>query len=145
MITRRQAILEALVARVQAIAVSHGFNTDAGLTVFLGDAPQLGPDDPPAAIAVVPRETRPQSERMEMLPIEIQALAKADLEQPYLAAEAILSDIVTAVELEDRTLGGLVKFMEIGPTRLLPREPGSTTVGTAILYELMYVRVYGTP
>ena len=145
MITRRQAILEALVARVQAIAVSHGFNTDAGLTVFLGDAPQLGSDDPPVAIAVVPRETRIQSERMEILPVEIQALAKADIDQPYVAAEAMLSDIVTAVELEDRTLGGLVKFMELGSTRLLPREPGSTTVGTAILYELIYVRVFGIP
>lgn len=143
--SRRQAVLEAVVARLQAIEVANGYATDAGQTVFLGEAPALGPDDPPVAIAVVARDTQPAPNRFEVLPIEIQAIAKADLNQPYMAAETVFSDVARAMELTDRTLGGLVKDIEIGPTRLLPRDDGSTAVGTSIVYELSYVRVWGTP
>jgi hypothetical protein len=108
---------------------------------------QLGADDPDTAIAIVVQDTAPQYQGenvFEVLPVEIQALAKADLDEPWIAAEEILSRCITAIELTDRTLGGLVKRMiEIGPTRTLPREEGSTTVGIAITYRAPYSRRWG--
>jgi len=142
-VTRRQQILEALIARMQEIQIANGYATDAGLAVHIGDVPLFGADDPTEVIVIVAQETRPGANRVEILPVEFQAVATVALDQPYLAAEAVLSEITRAMEVEDRTLGGLVKDMTIGPTRLLAREPGSTTVGVGQLYDLTYVRPWG--
>lgn len=141
----RSLILQALKARVSTILTANGFATDAGLAVFVGETPQLGKDDPDAAIAIVPLDATPEANRMESWPIELQALAKADLAAPYLSAFDILGDIVSAVELPDRTLGGLVKHIDVGPQRTLPREAGSTTVGIVQEYRISRVRVWGNP
>lgn len=143
--TRRQQILAAVIARLTVIEMANGFQTDAGATVTLGDVVALGPDDPVTVIGVVAEDTQPLRDRMELLPVDLQAITRADLEQPYVQAEIVIADIAQAMELADRTLGGLVKEMEVGATRLLPREPGSTTVGVAVRYELTYVRVWGAP
>lgn len=145
MTSRRQRRLEALVARLQVIQTSGGFQTDAGAAVFLGDTPNLGPDDPDSALVVVPGDTQPGANRMEVLPVEIQGVAKADLDRPYLAVEAMLSDVAESIELEDRTLGGLIKSMELGAARALPREDGSTVVGVGQTYLLSYIREWGAP
>jgi hypothetical protein len=145
----RQRIIEAFLTRVLAIATADGFDTDAGRTVFLGEAPQLGESDPSEAIALVVGDDQVKYQGVNLLialPISIQALAKADLEQPWLAAEAVLGDIKRAVELADRTLGGLVqRQFERGTTRALPRVPGSTTVGIVIEYQAPYVEAWGNP
>lgn len=143
--SRRQSILEALAARLQAIEINSGFQTNAGRLVFLGEAPALGPDDADEAVAIVPFDTVAEPNRMELLPVEIQGVAKASLEAPHIAAEAVLADVATAIELADRTLGGLVKTMDVNITRTLPREDGSTTVGFGVTYFLRYVREWGKP
>lgn len=143
--SQRRFILLELRERVGKVKKADGYQTDAGLAVFVGETPQLGPDDPSEAIAVVPLDAEPLPNRMEIWPIEFQALVKADVNQPYLAAVAILDDIVKAVELDDRTLGGLVKQIEIGTQRTLPREPGSAVVGVVQLYRLSRTRVWGLP
>lgn len=145
----RQRILEAFMARIQQITVENGYETDAGSRVYLGETPELGEDDPINAIAIIVGDTEPQyqgAQVLERLPVEIQALAKADLDQPYIAAEVILGDIVRAVEQEDRTLGGVVKRqIEVGPTRTMRRESGMTTVGISITYYAPFTRVFGRP
>lgn len=143
--TNRQRILEAVMARLQTIQVDAGYITDAGRRIYLGEVVDLGPDDPDDALAVVPLDTQVLPNRIEVLPVEVQAVAKADLEQPHVAIEQLLADIARAFETADRTLGGLVKYMELGPTRALPREAGSTTVGCGITYSLTYARVWGQP
>lgn len=145
--SNRQELLEAFKTRVSAIAKADGFQTDAGLTVFLGDTPALGPDDPPEAIAIVvgDDETRYQGEQVLIrLPVLLVALVKAELEEPWAAIEAILADLKTAVEKPGRTLCGVVKI-ERGVTRTLPREMGSTTVGAALTYWCPYVECWGNP
>lgn len=144
--SRRQLILEALQARVSAILLAGGFATDAGATVFLGETPQLGPDDPFEAIALVPDDDSVQDKGylFVQLPVAVQALAKADLDAPWETIEAILGDIKAAVELDDKTLGGLLKApMMRGTTRTLAREPGSTTVGAGVTYICSYVEQWG--
>jgi len=147
--SRRRLILEALKARVEEITVEHGFETDAGLTVFLGETPALGPDDSTTAIAIVIGEEDPRYQGAKFLirlPLAIQAIARADLDQPWLAVEDVIGDIKRAVELEDRTLGGLVKSdLERGSVQALEREPGSTTVGAEVVYFAIYSEGWGIP
>lgn len=141
----RQQRLEAIKDRLAVIEVNSGFQTNAGRLVFLGEVPALGTDDPDVALAILPLDVQVGPNRFMVWPVEIQGLAKADLEEPWVAAEAALADVAQAFELEDRTLGGLVKSMEVGPTRTLPREDGSTVVGFAQQYLLTYVREWGAP
>jgi hypothetical protein len=145
----RQLIIEALRDRLKVIEVANGFTTDAGRALFLGETPELGEGDPDAAIAMVIREDDVRYQGMNLmigLPVSIQALVKVSLDQPYLLIEALLGDIKRAVELEDRTLGGLVKRqIQRGVTRTMEREPGSTTAGVSILYVCPYTEVFGDP
>lgn len=146
--TKRALILAALLALVREITVANGYTTDAGDAVFLGEVPQLGESDPPVAIALVVEDDDPndQGHIFIGLPISVQAIAKADLDAPWLAVEAVLGDVKLAVEQADRTLGGLLKGrMARSTTRSLPREPGSTTVGAAVTYRCDYVEVWGNP
>lgn len=142
----RQQILEAFGALLQAIDVNNGFQSNAGRVVYLGEAPGLGePTDPEVALAIVVYDTVPQPNRFEVLPLEVLGVAKADLEAPYLAAETVLADVCQAIEGADLTLGGLIKRMDVGVTRALPREDGSTTVGFGQTYLLTRVREWGKP
>lgn len=149
MATRRRSILEAVKTRLEAIRQDDGYATDAGETVFLGEAPALGPDDPDVAIVILVGEDEPhfQGEHVLLrLPLEIQAVAKADLDEPWLAVEDVLGDIKMAVETTDRTLGGLVKRqIERGATVTLEREPGSTYVGATLTYYAPYTERWGHP
>jgi hypothetical protein len=76
---------------VTAIQVANGFSTDAGLTVLFGETPMLGPDDPPAAIAVIVGDDQSPDpyanlgdDILTQLPVDIQAIARADVDQPWL-------------------------------------------------------------
>lgn len=150
----RRLILEAFRDRVAQIHKFNGYNTDAGKTVFLGEAPILGPDDPDTAIALVVGEDElgeqgvfgsGEGATIEInLTIGVQALAKADIDAPLLAIEDIIQDIKEAVELNDRTLGGLVS-MSRGETVPLDREEGSLIVGTSVSYRLLYAEEWGAP
>lgn len=149
MTTRRLAIIVAFMERVAAIAQTNGFMTDAGTTVILGEKTEFGADDPEQAIGLVILSDVPryQGENVFMsLPIEFQAIAKSDINQPWLVAEQVLGDIKQAIELSDRTLGGLVpRQIKRGPTRVLPREAGGTTVGVGITYLAEYAEAWGLP
>lgn len=147
--TKRRAILEVVLARLQAIQTADGFATNAGSTVFLNDTPVLGDDDPNVAIAILVDEDAPgfRGENVHVaLPINIQAHAKADLDEPWIAAEDVLGDIKKAMELADRTLGGLLASrLDRGPTRTVPRVEGMTTVGVSVGYTLPYSERWGQP
>lgn len=147
--SRRQLIVLEFLNRLSAIKQSEGFQTDAGFRVYLGEVLALDNDDPDAVIALVVRDDIP-GRTMEnvsiTLPMEIQAVAKADINQPLLAAEALIADIKKAIELPDRFLGGLLKErITRSQTRSLPREAGSPTVGISITYLVPYVEAFGRP
>lgn len=153
---RRQQILEALKRRLEAIETDavveahEPFQTDAGAAVYLGEVLELGPDDPDYVVAISPAPDQPTwSNRRVAIAwdLEIQAIAKADLEEPWVTVEEVIADIKRAVELDDRTLGDLLttKGMERGATRMLEREPTSLTVGAGVTYRLMFVEAWGHP
>ena len=93
--SRRSLILEALQARLQVIEVANDFLTDAGQHVYLGDTPALGPDDEDAAIAIVVGDEIPRYQGVNLLialPVEIQAIARATLDEPWMAVEDVLTE-----------------------------------------------------
>ncbi|KKM81663.1 hypothetical protein LCGC14_1327480 [marine sediment metagenome] len=154
--SRRRLILEEFRTRLQKIQTNNGFLTDAGDTIFLGEHVTLGPDDPDTALAIVVEEDfrKPSSQGMGSgalaaveitLPVSVHALAKADLDEPLLAQEDVIDDIERAIELADRTLGGLVGELTQGSVTPLEREEGSTVVGAAVAYSVVYSKKWGDP
>lgn len=154
--SRRQQILEALKARVEAIIAGAEstpggavYQTSAGLHVYLGEEPGFGPDDPDLAIAIVVGDEEPgyQGENIFInLPIGFRVLAKASLDEPWTAVEAVIADVKRAVEQPDRTLGGLVKRqIQRGAVSTLQREAGSLAVGAVSVYRAPYLEMWGNP
>lgn len=146
---RRLAIIQAMVARLEEISVANGYRTNVGADVRIGEAPHFGPDDPDEAIALVIGEDRVMYQGANLfieLPMEVHALARADIDDPWAAVEAAIADVKEAVELDDRTLGGLVpRMIERGSTRPYAREEGSLAVGAVIPYIAPYKEAWGKP
>lgn len=148
--TTRRAVLDELRTRLQAIQVSNGFNTDAGLAVFLGEIPQLGEDDPTQALVLVVGDDAPSytgENVATLLAVEVQALVfdSAATPDPFDRIEEIIEDIRKALEVPDRTLGGLVKQRGLvrAPTRSIPRQEGGQVVGAAVGYQAPIVEKWG--
>jgi hypothetical protein len=149
-VSKRQSIIGALRTRLEAITVDNGFQTDAGARIYTGQAPSQGPDEPTAALAIVAGDdsTGHQGEHVVVTwPLQVVALVKADVDEPLLALEAVVADIKTAVELADRTFGGLLvaRGLTRGNTRVLPREDGSEYVGASVEYQVVFAERWGEP
>jgi hypothetical protein len=147
----RQAILTELLARVTAIQVANGFSTDAGLIVLFGETPMLGPDDPPAAIAVIVGDDQSPDpsanlgdDILTQVPVDIQAIARADVDQPWLTVEAIIADIKRAIETaRSHARRTADADLQRGRTRTLSREPGATCIGASVQYAPIYLETWG--
>ena len=148
MITRRLLILERLGALVEVITIAHGYDSDAGAAVYIGTAPELAQGDPDFAIAIVPgNELSVEQGRLSnTFVVEVQAIGKAAAAEAWIVLEMLLGDIKRAIELEDRTLGSILKgVMTRGSTRTLERPPGSTTIGLGVSYTCPYLDEWGNP
>lgn len=153
--SRRLRIIDALKARVEAIETVNGFNTNAGQRVYLGELPELGPDDPEAVIAIIPREDIVPDALNNIpikWPIDIFVLVSPDIAAPWIVTENALADIKKAVELEDRSLGGLLMGgrdnpggLVRGTTETFPRQTGAEVVGASITYMAPYAEAWGFP
>ena len=137
--SERQTLLEAWQTRLETTTYP----------VALGTVEALGANDPKQALLLTVGDdlVKVQGGKLFVtLPITIYALADADLDQPWVAVEAMLAAIKTAVETADHRLGETVKrAIERGPTRTIPREPGSTVVGAGITYYSPYEETWGQP
>ncbi|KKM71003.1 hypothetical protein LCGC14_1434960 [marine sediment metagenome] len=150
MSSKREDVIRALRDRLAAISVTNGYNTNAGQKIFLGETPTIGPNDPAASLAVVvgTDDSRFQGEHVVVaLPVEVQAIVKADVSDPLLTIEAVIADIKRAVELPDRTFGGLLvnRGLKRGSTRPFERESGSEFVGAAVEYIATLAEGWGAP
>jgi hypothetical protein len=147
--TKRLDILGAITTRLQVIAIADGYETDAGAALYTGEPPQLGEDDPDAAIAVALGEDSPSKAGPGYLveaPLLVHAVAKASLDDPWEAIELVLGDIKRAIELEDRHLAGLlVSDMRRGPATPFARDPGSLSVAVTLTYQLEWKEAWGNP
>lgn len=157
--SRRQRILTVIAERVAVVQQVNGYQTDAGAMVVLGETPQLGPDDPDTAIAILVGDEQARWNRAHVLvrlPIEVQAVVKDSSPSAWWVVEALVADIKRAVERPDRELaitlnGGEVKLLSPTPgltrevTRTVPRETGMTTVGAGVTYVAEFGEVWGDP
>ena len=135
MATRRQQIITEIVSRLQAITKASGFETDAGEHVFVGEIVRFGENDPGSAITVVVGDEATVSQRVKVIydfTLDIQALFAAQLDDPWERIELTIGDIKRAIELEDRTLGGMVNGN--GLSGLERVEPGSSVIGASVTY-----------
>jgi hypothetical protein len=153
--TRRRELLEALFARVQAIATTNlagngePFATDLGQNAHLGVMPQFGQDDPDVALVVMPDDDSPGYQGENVVakwPIHVAVVAKVSIDEPWQVIEDAIGDIKRAVETADRMLGGKPRHALLrGPTRAIPREPGSLTVGASVTYIVTVTEKWGDP
>lgn len=148
-LTWREDVLAAYEARLQAIRTASGFLTDAGTRVVVLEHPAFGPDDGDFAIVVMPGDTEVQyvGEHVSAeWPIEIQAIVRVGLTDGWRLLEWLLADVKKAIELPDRTLGGLIKAkpgIRRGAERVLPREDGSAVLGLGITYRQPLIEPWG--
>lgn len=148
--SNRTEIETVLLERLAAITVTGGYHSDAGAAVFVGDVPMLGPDDPDAAIAVVPGDDNPRSTQEQVAiewPIHLFAIAKDSLAQAWALVESQLEDLKKAIEKDDAVVGraNAKALIRRGSTRTIPREPGTTIVGVSLTYWVSYTEVWGNP
>ena len=162
--SRRYELVAALRTRLAYITIDHGYRTDAGEHIFMGEAPRFGPDDPPAALAISVGATSNEQTSGSFitydLTIEIQAQVPVDLAEPLLAMEDMIADIRTAVEVEghnpapntgdasvDRSMDALAtpKGFRRGSTRPLMRPDGSGYAGMSCEYVASFQEKWGEP
>lgn len=162
LVTARKTILEAFKARLEAIRVTSGYNTDAGEHVFIGETVVFGEGDPAYAIAIVPaeqnRDFRGTLKSFSQFLVEIQIVLQTDarqpwlvidsvvIEDPWLVIEAALQDIKRAVEVLENGKKTIAQYrIEAGQVRTVSREPGRTEVGAGVTYAVMLEETWGAP
>lgn len=154
--SRRQLILEALRTRAAEIEIANGFQTDVGKRLYFGEVPNLGPHDSNQALAIIPMEDQIGELQLGnlsiLLPVNFVALAKPTLSEPWVIVEQVIADIKKAIELEDRTLGGLLtggrnnpEGLIRGTTEVAVRQSGSDAVGAMVTYVCHYAEAWGHP
>lgn len=169
-ISRRRLAIEALVTRLGFIQRAKDYSTDAGLAIYVGETPKLGPNDPVDALGVFVRDDLPGDGNDAItrgatcryrLPVEIHGITKPlDGISPGIAYEGLITDIKEAVEIEgrepgspsasvDRSLGQpgttLPTGLSRGQTRVQYREGGSEILGVVLEYFIEFEEPWGQP
>lgn len=147
--SRREQIIDALKTRAEAITVVGGFNTDLGASLLINELPQFGPDDPRQVLVMLVGDDEITSQGkgfLYRLPFTFLVLVDADVEDGWRQVEQGIADVKRAIELEDRTLGGLSSgYMERGNVETIPREPGSAAIAAAVPYVTFMKEGWGAP
>jgi len=147
--SRRRRIADALQARLTAITQANGFVTDAGLELSLGFIPDLGPDDRPSALCLLFEDdtlTYSGEKKAIQLPIEVCAVASTALDNPLATLEDLRGDVLRAIELPDRSFGGLLApDLRYETTRSYERRPGDTYIAIGVRFLARYNERWGAP
>ena len=137
---------QAIIARLQAILISGGYNTDAGNQVYSGL--RYFQDDSTFPILTVfsgeevVEKLTYNSYRSERT-INIEGYVQ-DKSTPTASIEQLIEDVQRAIEQPDISLGGLVEVVDYtGVEEIDPPEAGSDIAGVRITYLVTYQRVYG--
>ena len=148
---KRLRILYAVRDRLQVINQAAGYYTDVGRDVRLD---RRDPDLEHAPLCHLYFEAgevqRTQNERQSIdQPVTIVAVAPLKSHEPEELGEMLLADIQRAVELNDRSLGGLLSLATEGlqpvAFEISMPESGSNVVAAAISYAAPYIRPSGDP
>lgn len=149
--SKREQIIDALVARAQAITQYNGFNTDAGESMVIGEELKLGPDDPDSLLFLLIGNDESASWQagkvFYRIPFRFQVISKAGRVDTWRDVERLLQDVKRAIELADVKLGGLLDHPGLIrlPCRSLEREVGATDVGVELTYLTPLQETWGNP
>lgn len=153
--SKRRQLLDAIVTRLEAIVAGEvadlgdTFETDAGRAIYQGEIPQLGDDDQEQAIAVMPDTDEPRAiggvAVQVVLPVNVHAVVKVTIADPWTAAEQVVADIKRAIETSDQGFDGLVQNIEREGVTVQEREPGSTVVAVTVPYRFTFREQWGRP
>lgn len=159
--SKRIAVLNDLVTRLGFVQVAKGYNTDAGLNILLGEFPRFGQGDPPWALAVMIGDESVEARgdiAVSTTPYEVWALVPQGTEQPAVAVELVVADIIEAVEgveanpsrtralgatVDGQAYGTMPKGVNRGPIRPAERPEGATYVGAVVTYNCSFESVWG--
>lgn len=143
---KSQRLLATVLDRLETISPANGYETKAGESVFDGEVPDLGEDDPDDAIALIPDDSAVNDTGYVFLgiPLRVVILTKATQERPTVRREAIMGDVKRAVEI-DRTLGGLVKDVKRVAENRYVRSSGSDVIAAELVYDAQLVEKWGDP
>jgi len=144
-----QRIVDAVATRLESIAMENGYYTNMGLRVLRNQrAPQL--EELPCCMVYIGQRTA-ESQQCEAVrcAMTINVMGYAERIDPSeILGYEILSDIQRAVELEDDTLGGLLRGafgLAFASEQILLPEVGANAVGATVVYSAPNIRVMGDP
>ncbi len=142
-------IIDAIAKRLEVIFQEDGFYTNMGLSVIRTQrAPQA--DEMPCCIVYLGERSAESQQcdrtRCTML-INVIGYAERLPDAEQLGMQ-IMADIQRAVELEDTTLGGLLRGqfgLGFESEEIFVPEVGANVVGARVTYSAPNVRIYGDP
>lgn len=136
-----------LKARLEGITLAHGYSSDAGKTLFIGENPKLGPDDVTASIGISPLRDVVEYEGENItltLPVLIQVIVGDKAETPWDTIEAAIADVKTAIE-QDHDLDGTLIPRGLSRGMTEPVDRDLEFIGVTIEYRLTYKEGWGAP
>lgn len=143
--TIRQQIISAIQSHLTGITKTGGYETDIGKSVHLARK-NIGKDDPDSVVVWPKPETSERDEYGMMkhtMPIELEALAAYERENPSTVSERMLGDLIKHMGAFTSSLIDSIDYAG-GGTPDYP-EPGETDVGTKAIFNIVYATVRGDP
>ena len=142
-------ILQTVASRLQVISQDDGYYTDIGRSIRLDMREPQADDLPCCLVTMGERTLESNSGCTDRIDMEITVVGYMPLiDQAYIQGDEILSDIQRAVELEDSTLGGLLRRqfgLAFLSSEIYMPEIGANAVGARVTYSAPHVRVTGDP
>jgi hypothetical protein len=151
--SKRSQIIAAWKARLVAIAIGDGFETDAGLSVYVGFVPTLGEQDAELSLALtvgvdtVPNPLLKKGKAFVELLLTVTVLAKTASLDAWQVLEAGLADVKRAIEgPTDKTFGGLVTAeIERVAADGIGRGSGGQALSTSQAWKVSFQETIGNP
>lgn len=140
----------AISARIEAISIVSGWNTDIGAKVFRGRG-SLNPEDLPCIVLVEDPDSDDDVRGVEVLVTKrftAEGHDNCNALQPNDKAHLILADLKRAIFSGDQTYGGLFKLHK-GPqykgSGIGTREDGTAICAASITFEVQYIENLANP
>ena len=144
-----QRILDVIATRLESIAMEFDYFTNMGLKIWRDQRPPQADSLPCCMVYLETRTAESQQCAATRCTMLINVIGYAERIDP---AEDLgiqmLADIQRAVELEDDTLGGLLRGqfgLAFVSEEIFMPEVGANAVGARVTYSAPNVRLYGDP
>lgn len=140
-------IANEITARLAAISIANGYNTEIGARVYRGKR-RLVEDDVPGCV-LIEGDDIPQGDALRSVSIEqryiIEAHAQCDVNNPNDMAHLLIADMKKAIFSVDPSFGRMVKRIAYKGRTISPREDGTAIVAAGIEIAVWFVEDLTSP